>query len=150
MYTRAALMQALHQIELPTSLQRLSYGLDIFSNCRPRAKDLMKYICTVFLLVSKCLQLHFSPFSLLVRKYNKSYCSHPASAFALLKCLSFWLKFLGEVFVSLYLLNFFMDQVDTLHVGRCRSEILFRTITTHQGDTEIKVTDSEIFVKVFG
>ena len=35
MYTRA-LVQALHQIELPTSLQ-LSYGLDIFSNCRPRA-----------------------------------------------------------------------------------------------------------------
>ena len=60
------------------------------------------------------------------------------------------MKFLGEVFVSLYLLNFFMDQVDTLHVGRCRSEILFRTITTHQGDIEIKVTDSEIFVKVFG
>ena len=112
----------------------------------------MKYICTVFLLVSKCLQLHFSLFSLPVRKYRKSYCSHPALAlaFALLKCLSFWLKILGEkVFVSLYLLNFFMDQVDTLNVGRCRSEVLFRTIMIHLGDIEIKVTDSETFVKVF-
>ena len=43
------------------------------------------------------------------------------------------LKFLVKVFVSLYLLNFFMDQVDTLHVGRYWSEVLFCTIMTHLG-----------------
>ena len=37
-----------------------------------------------------------------------------ASASALLKMLKFWVK----VFMSLYLLKLWMDQVDTLHVGR--------------------------------
>ena len=54
------------------------------------------------------------------------------------------LKFLVEVFRSLYLFNMLMDQVDTLHVGRYWSEVLCGTIRTHLGDLEVKVTDLEI------
>ena len=68
-----------------------------------------------------------------------------ASASALLKML----KFLVKVFMSLYLLKLWMDQVDTLHVGRYWSEVLCCTIMTHLGDLEVKVTDLEFFVKVF-
>ena len=64
-----------------------------------------------------------------------------ASASALLKML----KFLVKVFMSLYLLKLWMDQVDTLHVGRYWSEVLCCTIMTHLGDLEVKVTDLEIF-----
>ena len=32
-----------------------------------------------------------------------------------------------------------MDQVDTLHVGRYWSEVLWGTIRTHLGDLEVKV-----------
>ena len=56
------------------------------------------------------------------------------------------LKFLVKVFKSLYLLNMLMDQVDTLHDGRYWSEVLCGTITTHQGDHEVKVTDLEIIL----
>ena len=62
----------------------------------------------------------------------------PASA--LLKML----KFLVKVFMSLYLLKLWMDQDDTLHVGRYWSEVLCCTIMTHLGDLEVKVTDLEI------
>ena len=62
----------------------------------------------------------------------------PASA--LLKML----KFLVKVFMSLYLLKLWLDQVDTLHVGRYWSEVLCCTIMTHLGDLEVKVMDSEI------
>ena len=68
----------------------------------------------------------------------------PASALALASALLKMLKFLVKVFMSLYLLNLLMDQVDTLHVGRYWSEVLFCTITTHLGDLEVKVTDLEI------
>ena len=54
------------------------------------------------------------------------------------------LKFLAKVFMSLYLLKFLMDQVDTLQVGRYWYEVLSCTITTHLGDLEVKVTDLEI------
>ena len=54
------------------------------------------------------------------------------------------LKFLVKVFISLYLRNMLMDQVDTLNVGRYWSEVLCGTITTHLGDLEFKVTDLEI------
>ena len=63
-----------------------------------------------------------------------------ASASALLKML----KFLVKVFMSLYLLKLWMDQVDTLHGGRYWSEVLCCTIMTHLGDLEVKVTDLEI------
>ena len=66
------------------------------------------------------------------------------SALALLKML----KFLVKVFMSLYPLKLWMDQVDTLHVGRYWSEVLCCTIMTHLGDLEVKVT--EFCVKVFG
>ena len=36
---------------------------------------------------------------------------------------NFVLKFLVEVFVSLYLVNMLMDQVDTLYVDRYQSEV---------------------------
>ena len=46
-----------------------------------------------------------------------------------------------------------MDQVDTLHVGRYWSNVLFCTIMTHLSDLEVKVTDLdfllEFLVKVF-
>ena len=54
------------------------------------------------------------------------------------------LKFLIKVFISLYLLNMLMDQVDTLHGGRYWSEVLCCTIMTHLGDLAVKVTDLEI------
>ena len=50
------------------------------------------------------------------------------------------LKFLVKAFMSLYLLKLLMDQVDTLHVGRYWSDILFCTIKTHLGDLEVKDT----------
>ena len=54
------------------------------------------------------------------------------------------LKVLVKVFISLYLLDMSMDQVDTLHVGRYWSEVLCSTIMTHLGGLEVKVTDIEI------
>ena len=63
-----------------------------------------------------------------------------ASASALLKIL----KFLVKVFKSLYLLNSWMDLVDTLPGVRYCSEVLCCTIMTHISDLEIKVTDFEI------
>ena len=54
----------------------------------------------------------------------------------------FLFKFLVKVFISLYLLNLLMDQVDTLHIGRYLSEVLCCTITAHLGDLEVKVNPS--------
>ena len=47
----------------------------------------------------------------------------PASALASASALLKMLKFLIKVFMSLYLLKLWMDQVDTLHVGRYWSEV---------------------------
>ena len=66
--------------------------------------------------------------------------SASASASALLKML----KFLVKVFKSLYLLNPWMDLVDTLSDVRYWSEVLCCAIMTHIGDLEVKVTDFEI------
>ena len=55
----------------------------------------------------------------------------PASALA--SALLKMLKFLVKVFMSLCLLKLWMDQVDTLHVGRYWSEVLCCTIMTHLG-----------------
>ena len=63
-----------------------------------------------------------------------------AYALALLKML----KFMVKVFKSLYLLNLWMDLVDTLPDVRYWSEILCCTIMTHINDLEVKVTDFEI------
>ena len=84
-----------------------------------------------------------SVFSSPVRKYRKSYIAvTPASALALASAL---LKmFLVKVLMSLYLLKLWMDQVDTLHVCRCWSEVLCCTIMTPLGDLEVKVKDLEI------
>ena len=79
-------------------------------------------------------------FSSPVRKYRKSYCSHPGVGVRVPPML----KFLIKVFISLYLLNMLMDQVDTLHGGRYWSEVLCCTIMTHLGDLEVKITDLEI------
>ena len=63
-----------------------------------------------------------------------------ASTLALLKMF----KFLVKVFKSLYLLNPWMDLVDTLPDVRYWSEVLCCTITTHISHFEVKVTDFEI------
>ena len=74
-------------------------------------------------------------FSSPVRKYRKSYCSHPGVRVRV--CVHVhvaqMLKFFIKVFISIYLLNMLMDQVDTLHVGRYWSEVLCSTIMTHPG-----------------
>ena len=49
--------------------------------------------------------------------------------------MKFWLNF----FISLYVLNMYMYQVDTLHVCRYKSDVLCCTITTHLSDLEFKV-----------
>ena len=47
-----------------------------------------------------------------------------------------------------------MDLVDTLHVARYWSEVLYYTLMTHLRDLQVKVMDFEIFlmfqVNVFG
>ena len=63
---------------------------------------------------------------------------------------NFVLKFLVKVLTSLYLLQMSMDQVDTSRVSRYWSEVLCCTIKTHLDDLEVKVTDLEFCVKVFG
>ena len=63
-----------------------------------------------------------------------------ASASALLKML----KFLVKVFKSLYLLNPWIDLVDTLPDVRHWSEVLCCPIMTHINDLVVKVTDFEI------
>ena len=52
--------------------------------------------------------------------------------------------YLIKVFTSLYLLNLWMELVDTLPGVRYWSEVLCCTVTTHIGDPEVKVTDMEI------
>ena len=88
-------------------------------------------------------------FSSPVRSTGRAIAVTPASALALAlasaSALLKMLKFLVKVFMSLYLLKLWMDQVDTLHVGRYWSEVLCCTIMTHLGDLEVKVTDLEIF-----
>ena len=54
--------------------------------------------------------------------------------------------FLVKVFISLYILNVLMDQVDTLHVGRYWSVVLCSTIMTHIDDLKVKVIDLKFYV----
>ena len=82
-----------------------------------------------------------------VQKYRKSYCSHPGVGVRI--GVAQMLKFLVKVFLSLYLLNVMMDQVDTLHIGRYWSEVLCCTIRTHLGDLEFKFTELEILCLSF-
>ena len=56
----------------------------------------------------------------------------------------FCVKILVKVFISQYLLNMLMHQVDFFHVGRYWSQVLYSTIMTHLNDLEVKVTDFEI------
>ena len=58
--------------------------------------------------------------------------------------LKFCVKILVKFFMSLYLLNMFMDQVDTLPVDRYWSEVVCCTIMTHMDDLEVKITYFEI------
>ena len=64
-----------------------------------------------------------------------------ASASPSVSVLLRMLKFLVKVFKSLYLLNPWMDLVDTLPDDRYWSEVLCCTIKTHIDDLEVKVTD---------
>ena len=67
-----------------------------------------------------------------------------ASALESVSALLKMLKFLVKVYKSLYLLNPWMDLIDTLPDVRYWSEILCCTIKTHIGYPEVKVTDFEI------
>ena len=62
----------------------------------------------------------------------------------------FYVKLLIKVFISLYLLNMLMDQVDTLHVDRYWSQVLCCIIITYLYDLEVKVKDLEILCLSFG
>ena len=79
-------------------------------------------------------------FSSPVQKYRKSYCSHPGVGVCIGVSVRVaqMLKFLVKGFISLYLMNILMDQVDTLHVSRYWSEVSCSTIMAHPG---VKVTD---------
>ena len=66
------------------------------------------------------------------------------TASALASALLKMFKFLVKVFKSLYLLNPWMDLVDTLPDVRYWSEVLCCTIMTHIGHLEVKVMDLEI------
>ena len=59
--------------------------------------------------------------------------------------------FLVKVFVSVYLLNVLMDQVDTLHIDRYWSGVLFCTIMIHLRSRSWtpKFCDKVFLVKVF-
>ena len=50
------------------------------------------------------------------------------------------LKFLVKVFISLYLLNMWIDKVDTLHVGRYCSEVYSVPSWPTLVDLDVKVT----------
>ena len=78
-------------------------------------------------------------FSRLYERTGRAIAVTTASWSALLKML----KFLIEVFKSLYLSNPWMDLVDTLPDVRYWSEVLCCTIMTHSSDFEVKVTDFE-------
>ena len=80
------------------------------------------------------LRLRSRPVTLGSRSRNKKFC----------------VKSLVKVFIGLHLLIMLMDQIrdiyrfifisdqiDTLHDGRCWSEVLCRAITTHLGDHEV-------------
>ena len=75
--------------------------------------------------------------------------SSEIGALALASALLKMLKFLVKDFMCLYFLKFWMDQVDTLHVGRYWSEVLCCTIMAHLGDLEVtvKVTDRNFVLK---
>ena len=80
----------------------------------------------------------------LYKSTGRSITVTPALALALVSALLKMLKILVKVFMSLYLLKLWMDQVDTLHVGRYWSEVLCCIIMIHLVDLEVKVTDLEI------
>ena len=60
-------------------------------------------------------------------------------------CVAQMLKFLVKVFISLYLLNMLMDQLDTLQAIRYWAEVLCSNIMISLGDLEVKVMDLDIF-----
>ena len=97
---------------------------------------------TAELAALECLKNQF--LARLYESTGRAIAVTPASASALASALLKMLKFLVKVFMSLYLLKLWMDQVDTLHVGRYWSEVFCCTIMTHLHDLEVKVTDLEI------
>ena len=61
-----------------------------------------------------------------------------------------YVKVFGYSFMSLYLLNKMMDQVDAKPVVRYWSEVSVGcNIMTHPGNLEVKVTDLEILYSSF-
>ena len=83
-------------------------------------------------------------FPFLLARLYKSTGRAIAVTMALALALQKMLKFLAKVFKSLYLLNPWMDLLDTLPDVRYWSEVLCCTIMTHISDLEVKVMDFEI------
>ena len=92
---------------------------------------IINFFCRAVCTIDNCYTVFSSP----VKKYRNSYCSHPGVGVRIhvRVRVAQMLKFLVKVFISLYLLNMLMDQVDTLHVGRYGSEVLCSTIMTLPG-----------------
>ena len=119
-----------------TALQTLWWGI-LFSHClsvRPSmcpsihvsVRDTLVFLAHLYVITGRAIAVTTASVS--------------ASASALLKTL----KFLVKIFKSLYLLNPWMDLVDTLPDVRYWSEVLCCTITTYIGDLEVKVRGFEI------
>ena len=87
----------------------------------------------LYLISILLIKIPYILFSSPARKYRKSYCNHPGVGLCVGVSVAQMLKFLVKVFISLYLLNMVMDQVDTLHVSRYWSEVLCSTIMKYPG-----------------
>ena len=83
-----------------------------------------------------------------IRKYRKSYCTHPGVGvgvrIGVAQMLVFFFFFFFFFFINLYLLNILMDQVDTLHLVDIGLKFLSCTTMTHLSDLEVKVRDLEV------
>ena len=65
------------------------------------------------------------------------------------RLLCIMLKFFVKVFISIFLLNTLMDQVDTFPDVRYWSDILCCTMVIHLHDIGVKFTDLENLCKSF-
>ena len=110
------------------------------------ASQYSKYLNLIMIEKQKKNDTGFDSLARLYESTGRAIAVTPASAsaLALASALLKMLKFLVKVFMSIYLLTLWMDQVDILHAGRYWSEVLCCTIMTHLSDLEVKVTDLEI------
>ena len=95
------------------------------------------YLCTMNCFLAR---MYKSTGRTIAATLASALASASTSTSALLKMLTVLVK----VFKSLYLLNPWMELVDTFSDIRYWSEVLCCTIITHISDLEVKVTDFEI------